>query len=84
VFDPIEMLYNPKRKHTNNAMLSPVDFETRQQKLNAAGTSGIRQAGISNFNRVTTRDDLCRADVIFAATGVISGSLRSPPRSPVK
>jgi putative transposase len=30
VFDYIEMFYNPKRKHTNNGMLSPVDFETRQ------------------------------------------------------
>jgi putative transposase len=31
------MFYNPKRKHTNNGMLSPVDFETRQHKLNEAG-----------------------------------------------
>ena len=37
VFDYIEMFYNPKRKHTNNGMLSPVDFEVRQQKLNEAG-----------------------------------------------
>jgi putative transposase len=37
VFDHIEMFYNPKRKHTNNGMLSPVDVETRQQKLNEAG-----------------------------------------------
>jgi putative transposase len=37
VFDYIERFYNPKRKHTNNGMLSPVDFETRQQKLNEAG-----------------------------------------------
>jgi putative transposase len=37
VFDYIEMFYNPKRKHTNNGMLSPVDFEARQQKLNEAG-----------------------------------------------
>ncbi|MCF6328754.1 MAG: IS3 family transposase [Henriciella sp.] len=37
VFDYIEMFYNPKRKHTNNGMLSPVDFETRQQKLRKAG-----------------------------------------------
>jgi putative transposase len=36
VFDYIEMFFNPKRKHTNNGMLSPVDFETRQQKLNEA------------------------------------------------
>ena len=27
VFDYIEMFYNPKRKHGNNGMLSPVDFE---------------------------------------------------------
>jgi len=37
VFDHIEMLYNPKRKHTNNGKLSPVDFETKRQKLNEAG-----------------------------------------------
>lgn len=37
VFEYIEMFYNPKRKHTNNGMLSPVDFEIRQQKLNDAG-----------------------------------------------
>lgn len=37
VFEYIEMFYNPKRKHTNNGMLSPVDFETRQQKMNEAG-----------------------------------------------
>ena len=33
VFEYIKMFYNPKRKHTNNSMLSPVDFETRQHKL---------------------------------------------------
>lgn len=37
VFEYIEMFYNPKRKHTNTGMLSPVDFEIRQQKLNDAG-----------------------------------------------
>ena len=37
VFDYIELFYNPKRKHTNNGMLSPVDFEHRQLKLNKAG-----------------------------------------------
>jgi putative transposase len=36
VFDYIEMFHNPKRKHTNNGMLSPVDFETRQHKLDKA------------------------------------------------
>lgn len=37
VFEYLEVFYNPKRKHTNNGMLSPVDFEIRQQKLNEAG-----------------------------------------------
>ncbi len=37
VFEYIELFYNPKRKHTNNGMLSPVDFEIRQQKMNEAG-----------------------------------------------
>lgn len=32
VFDYIEMFYNPKRKHANNGMLSPANFE-KQQKL---------------------------------------------------
>ena len=36
VFDYIEMLYNPTRKHTNNGMLSPVDYEMKQQKMNGA------------------------------------------------
>ena len=34
-----------------------------------------KKAGITNFDRVYTRDDLVRDDVIFAATGVTSGSL---------
>ncbi len=34
-----------------------------------------KKAGIVNFDRVYTRDDLVRGDVIFAATGVTSGSL---------
>lgn len=37
VFDYIEMFYNPNRKHTNNGMLSPVDYEARQRKFNKAG-----------------------------------------------
>ena len=34
-----------------------------------------KKAGIQNFDRVYTRDDLVRGDVIFAATGVTDGSL---------
>ena len=37
VFEYIELFYNPKRKHTNNGMLSPVDFEVRQLQLKQAG-----------------------------------------------
>lgn len=37
VFAYIELFYDPKRKHTNNRILSPVDFEIRQQKRNKAG-----------------------------------------------
>ncbi|TCP41317.1 class II fructose-bisphosphatase [Rhodovulum marinum] len=33
------------------------------------------RAGIEDLNRVYTRDDMVRADVIFAATGVTDGSL---------
>ncbi len=34
-----------------------------------------RKAGITNFDRVYTRDDMVTSDVIFAATGVTDGSL---------
>ena len=34
-----------------------------------------KKAGITNFDRVYTRDDMVTEDVIFAATGVTSGSL---------
>ena len=37
MFEYIELFYNPKRKHTNNGMLSPVDFKIRQHKLNKPG-----------------------------------------------
>ena len=36
VFDYIEMFYNSKRKHAQNGMLSPLEFE-RQQKLRSDG-----------------------------------------------
>ena len=37
VFDYIEMFYNLTRKHTNNGMLSPIDDETEQKKMNEEG-----------------------------------------------
>lgn len=35
------MLYNPKRKHVRNGMLSPVEFE-KQQKIEPEGVSETR------------------------------------------
>jgi fructose-1,6-bisphosphatase II / sedoheptulose-1,7-bisphosphatase len=34
-----------------------------------------RRAGITDFDRIYTRDDMVRQDVIFAATGVTDGSV---------
>jgi fructose-1,6-bisphosphatase II / sedoheptulose-1,7-bisphosphatase len=34
-----------------------------------------KKAGITNLNRVYTRDDMVTGDVIFAATGVTDGSI---------
>ena len=42
---------------------------------NADETARARRAGIEDLDRVYTRDDMCRADVIFAATGVTDGSI---------
>ena len=36
VFDYIEFFYNPKRKHSNNDMLSPIEFE-KLEKWKQAG-----------------------------------------------
>ncbi|AUH63056.1 class II fructose-bisphosphatase [Paracoccus zhejiangensis] len=37
--------------------------------------SRARKAGITDFNRIYTRDEMVTADVIFAATGVTNGSI---------
>jgi fructose-1,6-bisphosphatase II / sedoheptulose-1,7-bisphosphatase len=44
-------------------------FRNADEKARAA------KAGITDLNRIYTRDDLVTADVIFAATGVTSGSI---------
>jgi putative transposase len=49
VFDDIAMFYNLKCKHPNNGMLSPVDFETRQQKLSGADVRETRGTSISSY-----------------------------------
>ena len=36
-FEYVALFYNPKRRQTFNGMLSPVDFEIRQQNRNEAG-----------------------------------------------
>ncbi|PVA06579.1 class II fructose-bisphosphatase [Thalassorhabdomicrobium marinisediminis] len=42
---------------------------------NDAERARASKAGITNFDRVYTRDDMVTSDVIFAATGVTDGSL---------
>jgi len=37
MFGYIEMFYNPTRKHTDNGMLSPVDYEIKQREMNEVG-----------------------------------------------
>ena len=44
MFEYIELFFNPKRKHTNNGVLSPVEFEIREQKLTEAGVQETRGA----------------------------------------
>lgn len=44
-------------------------FRNEDEKARAA------RAGITDFNRIYSRDDMVKADVIFAATGVTGGSL---------
>lgn len=42
------MFHDPKRQHTNNSMLSPVDFGSLRQKRNRAGVRGARlRSGVS-------------------------------------
>ena len=50
-------------------MFGKLLFRNEDEKARA------RKAGITNFDRVYTRDDLVTGDVIFAATGVTDGSL---------
>jgi len=50
-------------------MFGKLEFRNEDEKGRA------RKAGITNFDRVYTRDDMVTGDVIFAATGVTDGSI---------
>ncbi len=52
VFDYIEMFYNSKRKHGNNGMLSPVQYE-RQQKMKVQGVYKIWGTSVYSVVSVT-------------------------------
>ncbi|RMH46371.1 MAG: class II fructose-bisphosphatase [Alphaproteobacteria bacterium] len=58
-------------------ILGQLLFRNDEEKARA------RRAGIEDLNRVYTRDEMVRADVIFAATGVTSGTLLSGIRREV-
>ncbi len=49
----------------------------RLQFRNEDEKARAKKAGITDLNRVYTRDEMVTADVIFAATGVTSGSILS-------
>ena len=51
-FDDIETLYNPKRTHANDSMLSLVNFNMRRQKLTKAGVQEM-----SGTSKTLTRDN---------------------------
>lgn len=46
VFDYIEMFYNPNRKHTNNGIQSPIDYEIKQRKMSEAGVYRSRGTSV--------------------------------------
>jgi fructose-1,6-bisphosphatase II / sedoheptulose-1,7-bisphosphatase len=50
-------------------MMGRLLFRNDEERARAA------RAGITDLNRIYTRDEMVKADVIFAATGVTSGSL---------
>ncbi len=73
MFDDVESFYNPNRKHRNDGILSPVDFETRQQKPNEAGvweTTGTLQ-----------KDSFQPTKVSGVMMSLISGGFRRPNRT---
>jgi putative transposase len=46
MFDHIETFNNPTHKHTNNSMLSPLDYEIKQRKLRRIGVCKSRGTSI--------------------------------------
>jgi hypothetical protein len=61
VFEYIRMFHNPKRRHRTNGMLSPVDFETSQQKLDQTGVRDT--SGTSVFRSLPVRPQRLRLQV---------------------
>jgi hypothetical protein len=49
VFEYIEMFYYPKRAHTNNGMLSPLDSKIRQHSLNEAVVWETRGTSVADW-----------------------------------
>lgn len=56
MIDDIETFHSPKRAHMNNGMLSPVDFELWQQKLNEAGRSDTGGTSVRPVNGAQATD----------------------------
>jgi len=70
VFEYIELFYNLKRKHTNNGMLSPVDYENRQRKLEKTGVYETRGTSDTDICRVlASMSEAERANTIVMFIG---------------
>lgn len=52
MFEYIRMFYNPKCKHTNNRILSPVDFEIGQQNLTNVRAQETRSTSSAEQSRL--------------------------------
>jgi hypothetical protein len=67
-FDYIEMFYDPTRKHMNNGMLSPVDYEMKQNKSNEAGVEETMGTSNIQFLRPIVTGFMARSDVLLSSS----------------
>ena len=56
VFDYIEMFYNPKRKHANNGMLSPIKLENSSFKWSSVREAGHHQSLVRNSPKMPFKE----------------------------
>lgn len=67
--DRVDLFHTPKRKQTNNGMLSPGDLEERQHKLKNAGVSKTTGTSILGFRHAKTPYSNGKASPLAIPTG---------------